>query len=315
MLDVLRGKKIGVIMGGLSAEKEVSLTSGGAVENALRDAGYDVSPIYFNGPSVVDEIRKAAPDVVFVALHGRWGEDGVIQGLLAIMGIPYTGAGVPRSALAMDKALTKQVLIYHGIPTAEFVTLTKGRFNPKKTQAELIGYPLVVKPVTLGSTIGMSFVYEEKDLPPALELAFRHDERVMLERFIEGREITAGVLGDQALPLVEIVAPGGVYDYQAKYESHETRYICPAVLDGETESIIKELALKVFDALQCYGAGRVDFRVDKDGNPYVLEINTIPGMTGTSLLPKAAAAAGIDFTGLVETILVGALHRHESKGL
>src|SRR5512143_466718 len=184
MIDVLKGKKIGVIMGGLSAEKEVSLTSGGAIENALRDAGYNVSPIYFNGPDVVDEIRKVRPDVVFVALHGRWGEDGVIQGLLEIMGIPYTGAGVPGSALAMDKSLTKQVLIYHGIPTAEFVTLTKARFNPKKTMAELIGYPLVVKPATLGSTIGMSFVYDEKDLPAALELAFSHDDRDMLERSI-----------------------------------------------------------------------------------------------------------------------------------
>lgn len=315
MLDVLRGKKIGVIMGGLSAEKEVSMTSGGAVLGALRDAGYDVYPIHFTGPSVVDEIRKVSPDVVFVALHGRWGEDGVIQGLLEVMGVPYTGAGVTGSALAMDKSLTKQVLHYHGIPTAEFVTFTEAGMGAAGDAARIIGYPIVVKPATLGSTIGMSFVYGEKDLKAAIELAFAHDGRVMLERFIEGREITAGVLDGRALPLVEVVAPGGVYDYQAKYESHETKYICPADLPKDIEEIIKGLAVKVYEALQCYGAGRVDFRLDAGGRPFVLEMNTIPGMTGTSLLPKAAAAAGMDFTALIETILAGALKRHETKSV
>ena len=309
-MDALKDKKIGVIMGGLSAEKEVSMTSGGAVLKALREAGYNVFPVLFDGGGVIDELRRAAPDVVFIALHGRYGEDGTIQGLLEIMGIPYTGAGVTGSALAMDKAATKKVLTYHGIPTADFVTLHRGRFDPKRTMVEcLLGYPVVVKPSTLGSTIGMSFVYKEKDLLPAIELAFTHDADVLLEKFIEGREITAGVLDGEPLPLVEIVAPGGVYDYQAKYQSHETKYVCPAVLDAVTAMKIQDLAVETYRALQCYGVGRVDFRLDGNGGVWVLEMNTIPGMTATSLLPKAAKAAGLDFTALVERILMGALTR------
>lgn len=311
MIDVLAKKKIGVIMGGLSAEKEVSLTSGGAVENALRDAGYDVHPIYFNGPGVVDEIKAVSPDVIFIALHGRYGEDGTVQGLLDVMGIPFTGAGVAGSAIAMDKAVTKKILKYHGIPTADFVTLRRKGFDPDNTMAESLGYPIVVKPATLGSTIGMSFVYKAGDLPPAIKLAFEHDDEILLEEFIEGREITAGVLDGRPLPLIEIVVPGGVYDYQAKYLSHDNQYLCPAPLDAGTTKKIQGMALEVFHALKCYGVGRVDFRLDKEGIPYVLEMNTIPGMTGSSLLPKAAAAAGIDFTSLIEAVLMGALHRHE----
>jgi len=276
---------------------------------ALEGAGYNVHPIYFNGPGVVDEIRKVSPDIVFLALHGRYGEDGTIQGLLEIMGIPYTGSGVAGSALAMDKSVTKKLLKYHGIPTADFVTLWKDRFDPKDTMAECIGYPLVVKPSTLGSTIGMSFVYEKKDLLPAIELAFEHDREVLLEKFIEGREITAGILNGRKLPLVEIITPKGVYDYEAKYESHDTKYVCPAEVDEKTKKMLQDMALDVFNLLQGHSVGRVDFRLDKDGNPYVLEMNTLPGMTSTSLLPKAAAAVGIEFAGLVETILMGALKR------
>jgi D-alanine-D-alanine ligase len=296
-------------MGGLSAEKDVSMTSGGAVMTALEGAGYNVHPIYFNGPGVIDEIRKVSPDIVFLALHGRYGEDGTIQGLLEIMGIPYTGSGVAGSALAMDKSVTKKLLKYHGIPTADFVTLWKDRFDPKGTMAECIGYPLVVKPSTLGSTIGMSFVHEEKDLLPAIEQAFEHDREVLLEKFIEGREITAGILDGRRLPLVEIITPKGVYDYEAKYESHDTKYVCPAEVDEKTKKMLQDMAHDVFKLLQGHSVGRVDFRLDKDGNPYVLEMNTLPGMTSTSLLPKAAAAVGIDFAGLVETILMGALKR------
>lgn len=312
MIDVLAKKKIGVIMGGLSAEKEVSMTSGGAVENALKDAGYNVAPIYFHDHGLVEEIRKASPDVVFIALHGRYGEDGCVQGLLEVMGIPYTGAGVAGSMLAMDKSVTKKILKYHGIPTADFVTLNKARFDPKVTMAECLGYPMVVKPATLGSTIGMSFVYSEAELLPGIEKAFEHDSEVIIEKFVDGREVTAGILDDAPLPLVEIVVPGGVYDYEAKYLSHDNKYICPAVLDGAMTKKLQGLALDVFRALYGYSVGRVDFRLDDGGNPYVLEMNTIPGMTATSLLPKAAAAAGIDFTQLVETILMGALRRYEA---
>jgi len=310
VIDLLKGKKIGVLMGGLSAEREVSMTSGGAVADALRDAGYDVAAIVLDGPGVVDEIRKAAPDVVFIALHGRFGEDGTIQGLLEIMGIPYTGSGVIGSALAMDKSVTKKILKAHGIPTAEFITVWKDEYNPKTDYTARIGCPLVVKPSTLGSTIGMSFVHDPNEMRTAMELAFSHDEEVVVERFIEGREITAGILGGLKLPLVEIKPAGGVYDYNAKYMSHYTEYVCPAAVDPKTELMIQDIALEVFRALQGYGVGRVDFRLDRGKNPYVLEMNTIPGMTGTSLLPKAAARAGIDFTSLCETILISALERN-----
>ena len=296
-------------MGGLSAEKEVSMTSGNAVLKALQDAGYNALPIVYNGPDVVQELKRVEPDVVFLALHGRYGEDGTIQGLLETMGIPYTGAGVTGSAIAMDKSVTKKILKYHGIPTADFVTLHKGSFDPANTFAGCLGYPLVVKPSTLGSTIGMGFVYKPEELMPAIELGFRHDDEVVLEQFIEGREITAGILDGKKLPLVEIITPGGVYDYRLKYQSHETRYVCPAELDAKTAAMLQDIAMDVFNALHGYGVGRVDFRLDKENRPFVLEMNTLPGMTGTSLLPKAAAAAGISFTALIETILAGAFRR------
>jgi len=311
MIDALKDKKIGVIMGGLSAEKEVSLTSGNAVLAALKGAGYDAVAILFDGPGLVDEIRKAAPDVIFVALHGRYGEDGSVQGLLEVMGLPYTGSGVTGSAIAMDKAVTKKLLRYHCIPTADFVCVKRGGFFMDDPALLAIGLPLVVKPSTLGSTIGMSFVYDYNDLPAAVALAFEHDREVVIEKYIAGRELTAGILGGDPLPLVEIVPAGGVYDYKAKYQSHDTKYVCPAVIDGATTKLIQGLAVDVFRALDGYGVGRVDFRLDDSGAPYVLEMNTIPGMTATSLLPKAAAATGMDFTALVERILKGALARNE----
>lgn len=309
MIELLASKKIGVMMGGLSAEKEVSMTSGNAVLKALKDAGYNAHPIVYNGPDIVEELKRVAPDVVFLALHGRYGEDGTVQGFLETMGIPYTGAGVIGSAIAMDKSVTKKILKYHGLPTADFVTLHKDSFDPEDTLAGCLGYPLVVKPSTLGSTIGMSFVYKPEELMPAIELGFKHDDEIVIEQFIEGREITAGILDGRKLPLVEIITPGGVYDYQLKYQSHETRYVCPAELDEKTTATLQDIAMDVFKALHGYGVGRVDFRLDRENRPFVLEMNTIPGMTGTSLLPKAAAAAGMDFTSLIETILVGGLNR------
>ncbi|HEY3346849.1 MAG TPA: D-alanine--D-alanine ligase [Nitrospirota bacterium] len=312
MIEQLKDKKIGVMMGGLSAEREVSMNSGRAVEAALREAGYDVRPIVFAGPDIIEEIKKSGPDVIFLALHGRYGEDGTIQGLLEILGIPYTGPGVLCSAIAMDKAVTKELLMQNGIPTADFVRLTPDIFDASKL-VNTLGWPVVVKPASLGSTIGMSFVYEEKDLLPAVELAFRHDDTVLLERFIKGREVTVGIVGGTALPVVEIIPQGGVYDYEAKYQSTTTRYVCPAELTERTTKVIQDLAVDVFEALRGEGASRVDFRLDEDGKPWVLEMNTIPGMTGTSLLPKAAKAAGMGFAALIETVLLEALKRHEAK--
>jgi D-alanine-D-alanine ligase len=306
MLDILANKKIAVLMGGLSAEREVSLSSGAAVLDALKDAGYNVMPVVYDGPRLVQDLCEIKPDMVFLALHGKFGEDGTVQGLLETMGLTYTGTGVTGSAIAMDKAITKKLLKYHDIPTAEFMVLRK---DSDTSAVGRIGYPVVVKPSTQGSTIGMSFVYSADELAPALELAFLHDMEAVVEKYIEGREVTAGILGDHALPLVEIVPKSGVYDYDAKYLTHDTKYVCPAELDEALEKRLKALAKEVFSVLQGYGYARVDFRVDKDGNPYVLEMNTLPGMTSTSLLPKAAAAAGLSFGQLIELMLEGALRR------
>ncbi len=306
MLDILADKKIAVLMGGLSAEREVSLASGEAVLDALKDAGYKATAVVYDGPGLVQELYEIKPDLVFLALHGKFGEDGTVQGLLETMALPYTGAGVTGSAIAIDKAITKKLLKYHNIPTAEFVTLTKGA---DASSVGRIGYPVVVKPATQGSTIGMSFVYSEEELAPALELAFSHDVEAVVEKYIEGREVTAGILDGNALPLVEIVPKSGVYDYDAKYLTHDTKYVCPAELDEALEKRVKALAKEVFSVLQGYGYARVDFRVDREGNPYVLEMNTLPGMTSTSLLPKAAQAAGLSFVQLIELMLEGALRR------
>jgi D-alanine-D-alanine ligase len=306
MVDILSNKKIAVLMGGLSAEREVSLSSGAAVLDALKNAGYNAAPVVYDGPRLVQDLYEIKPDIVFLALHGKFGEDGTVQGLLETMGLTYTGTGVTGSAIAMDKAITKKILKYHDIPTAEFVVLRK---DSDTSAVGRIGYPVVVKPSTQGSTIGMTFVYSADELAPALELAFLHDVEAVVEKYIEGREVTAGILGDNALPLVEIVPKSGVYDYDAKYLTHDTKYVCPAELDEALEKRLKELAKEVFSVLQGYGYARVDFRVDKDGNPYVLEMNTLPGMTSTSLLPKAAAAAGLSFGQLIELMLEGALRR------
>lgn len=308
--DILSDKKIGVVMGGLSPEREVSLASGRAVLDALAGAGYDALPIEFNGPDVVDALRAAAPGVVFLALHGSPGEDGPMQGLMEILRIPYTGSGVLGSAVSMDKAATKKLLVYHGIKTAEFFAVRRAEKAAVEGQARALGLPLVVKPANLGSTIGMSFVYSWEELAPAVELAFSHDPAIVIERYIPGRELTVGVLGGRALPVVEILAPGGVYDYAAKYTGGKTRYVCPAELDPDTARSLRETALAVFRILNGYSMGRVDFRLDEKGGAYVLEMNTIPGLTSTSLLPKAAQAAGIGFLELIETMLTDALVRY-----
>ena len=307
MLESLANKKIVVLMGGLSAERDVSLSSGAAVLEALSGAGYNAVPIVYDGPELVEELAETKPDIVFLALHGKFGEDGTVQGLLESMGLPYTGTGVIGSAIAMDKAITKKILKFHNIPTADFVIVKNS--SSDLPRAESLGLPVVVKPSTQGSTIGMSFVYSMEEMLPALKIAFSHDRETVVEKYIEGREITAGILNGAPLPLVEIVPKSGVYDYDAKYLTHDTEYICPAKLAPQLEDRIKAMALDVFDALHGYGYARVDFRVDKDGNPYVLEMNTLPGMTSTSLLPKAAAAAGLNFRELIERMLEGALRR------
>ncbi len=301
-----KGKKIAVLMGGTSREREISLKSGQACLTALQAKGYRALPV--DAKENLPEVLKAlAVEVAFVALHGRRGEDGTVQGLLEVMGIPYTGSGVLSSALALDKVQAKRIMEAEMIPTPDhrLVHYPQGLSSPLADPDFLIP-PLMVKPAREGSTLGASRVDKEADLLPAIELAYSHDRTLLVERFIPGQEIAAGIIDGEALPLIEICPGHGHYDYAAKYTAGSTDYLVPARLNEKLASVCQELALKLYQALDCRGQARVDLIVDSGGQPYFLELNTIPGMTETSLLPKAAAAAGISFNDLVERILLGA---------
>jgi len=291
---------VAVLMGGRSAEREISLMSGNAVLAALTRKGVDASA-FDTRDRDVHELRSHGFDRVFIALHGRYGEDGTVQGALELMGIPYTGSGVMASSLAMDKWRTKLVWIASGIPTPRFAMLEEG--SDFKAVLNDLGLPLIVKPSREGSTIGLTKVTRAQDVEAAYRKAVKCDEMVLAEEFIAGAEITASILGEQALPLIRIDAPGGSYDYQAKYFSKETRYFCPSGLARVQESKIQALALKASRILDCRGWGRVDVMLDANGEPYLLEANTVPGMTGHSLVPMAAKVAGIPFDDLVVRIL------------
>ena len=297
--------RVGVLMGGLSAEREVSLKTGGAIAGALKGKGYRTVNLDV-GRDIAVQMRRQAIEIAFVALHGRGGEDGAIQGLLETMEIPYTGSGILSSALAMDKKYSKWIFRTHRLPTAPFIVLAEPPPPSRHWPFPQLRPPVVVKPTCEGSTIGISLVKKPVDLAPALKSAFRCGSEVMVEKYVPGRELTVGVLAGRPLPVVEIVAPGGFYDYRAKYRSSSTRYLVPAPLDGRRARRLQEMAVKAHGALDCRGATRVDFRLTPEGRPYILEVNTIPGMTATSLLPKAAAEAGISFEGLVEKILLEA---------
>ena len=292
--------KVAVLLGGRSAEREISLMSGNAVLAALKRKGVDAHA-FDTGDRDLHELRIQGFDRVFIALHGRYGEDGTVQGALELMGIPYTGSGVMASSLAMDKWRTKLVWIAAGIPTPRFVMLeadTDFKVVPKD-----LGLPLIVKPSREGSTIGLTKVSRAQDMEAAYRKALEYDDMVLAEEFIAGAEVTASILGEQALPLIRIEAPGGSYDYQAKYFSDETRYYCPSGLPAAQESRIQALALKASRILDCRGWGRVDVMLDAKGEPFLLEANTVPGMTGHSLVPMAAKVAGIQFDDLVVRIL------------
>jgi len=304
--DALKDKKIAVLMGGVSAERGISLKTGAAILGSLKDAGYDAFEVRYDGPDVAVLLADAAPDVVFVALHGRKGEDGAAQGMLEVMEIPYTGSGVLASALAMDKVVTKKLLAVDGIDTPPYVALRKG-VDPEDGSGVNIKPPLVIKPVREGSTIGMSFIFDEGPIGDALATAFEYDGTVLVESYIPGRELTVSVIDGEPLPAVEIIPEGGIYDFEAKYASSKTRYVCPAELDEAVAGEISRTAARAYALVGCSGAARVDFRLGDDGRAYVLEVNTIPGMTETSLLPKAAGAAGMSFTELIEKILESAV--------
>jgi len=295
-----KDKKIAVLMGGLSAEREISLRSGNACLKALIKRGYNTASIDA-GRDLPLRLKDEGIDVAFIALHGRYGEDGTVQGLLEIMGIPYTGSGVLASAIAINKAATKDVLISKGIRTPAFFTLKRAEY----ARDLRVGFPAVVKPAKEGSTIGISIVREKKELLPALDEAFRFDSLVIVEDFVKGREVTVSVLDGNPLAIVEVRPKSGFYDFQSKYTPGMTEYICPAEISADAGDVCKEMAVSVYNALGCSGAARVDMIIDEAG-PQAIEINTIPGMTETSLLPKAAACEGMGFEDLVEKILDGA---------
>jgi len=292
--------KVAVLFGGRSAEREISLMSGGAVLQALQHAGVDAHA-FDPAQREVLEIKRDGFQRVFIALHGRYGEDGTVQGALELMGIPYTGSGVMSSALSMDKVRTKMVWVACGLPTPKWRELRAD--SDWKEVAYALGLPLIVKPAREGSTLGLTKVVRAEEMADAYALAARYDALVLAEEFVEGTELTAAFLGDRALPLVRIEAPEGKYDYQNKYFSDETRYFCPCGLPPSEEEPIQQMVMRAAAALGCSGWGRADLIRRRDGTVSLLEMNTSPGMTGHSLVPMAAKAAGIEFEQLVLRIL------------
>lgn len=303
--EELLAKRIGVLMGGVSAEREVSLSSGAAVLDALKSLGYDAVGVDLK-EDAARRIWESRIQVAFVALHGRWGEDGVIQGLLEAMGIPYTGSGVLASALGMDKVRSRWIFERHGLPVPPYKLLT-----PQEARSFVPGLqgpdlPLVVKPSREGSSIGVHIVREKGDLRVALEEALSFGHQVLVERYIPGREIQVGILDDRALGAIEIRPKLEFYDYSAKYTDGLAEHIFPAPLEAERYQRALDLALEAHRLLGCEGGTRVDMRLEEPGDFHVLEVNTLPGMTPLSLLPEIAAGVGIGFAELCERILFGA---------
>lgn len=300
--------RVAVLMGGWSAERQVSLWSGQAVLEALCSRGVNAEGVDVSRARLL-ALPGEGFDLAFIALHGPGGEDGVVQGLLEIAGLPYTGSGVLASALAMDKLRTKLVWAAAGIPTPPYRMMYSAAEAPSVV-AEL-GLPLFVKPATEGSTIGVTKVTEAEALVHAFDLARQYGPAVLVERFIVGPEYTASILGRETLPLIRIDVPTGLYDFKAKYQSDATRYQCPCDLPVEREAALRELALRAFDVLDARGWGRIDLMLDERGQPWLLELNTVPGMTSHSLVPMAAKARGLSFDELVWRILMMAYKNTE----
>lgn len=292
--------KVAVLLGGRSAEREISLRSGKAVLDALRRQGVNAQA-FDPSEQPMEALLRQGFNRVHIALHGRYGEDGTVQGALELMGLPYTGSGVMASALAMDKWRTKLLWEAVGISTPRHALLNAQ--SDLDAVIKALGLPLIVKPSREGSTIGLTKVTAAGDLRAAWELAAKHDTMVLAEQFIEGVELTVAILGETALPLVRIQTAGGLYDYEAKYISGDTRYFCPSGVSAAQEQVIQAQALQAHKILGCEGWGRVDVMLDNSGKPYFLETNTSPGMTDHSLVPMAAKAAGISFEDLVLRIL------------
>lgn len=295
--EVLKAQRVGVLMGGRSSERDISFKSGKAVIQGLKRRGYNVTAIDVD-PDLAIKLKRKHIGAAFIALHGRWGEDGSVQGLLEIMGIPYTGSGVLGSAMAMDKVVMKMMFESMGIP------------SPAYTQAEDGGtvhfpLPFVVKPASEGSTIGISIVKKQKEVMAAIKKARMFDKKVMIEKYIEGDEITVGIVNGEALPVVQVKPSSGFYDFEAKYTKGMTEYIVPAKIDKTIAKKAGDIAMEVYKAFELAGCVRIDMLVDDD-LPKVIDINTSPGMTETSLVPKAWESLGRTFDELVEAILMEA---------
>ncbi|PIU57869.1 MAG: D-alanine--D-alanine ligase [Deltaproteobacteria bacterium CG07_land_8_20_14_0_80_38_7] len=303
MKNKWKDKKIGVLMGGITKERDISLRTGTAISSSLKRRGYNVEDIDV-GLDVIDKLKTEKIDVAFIALHGKFGEDGCIQGLLEIMRIPYTGSGVVGSSVGMDKIIADTVAKQIGIklPEERFFDMNKG--IPEHFVKELdISYPVVVKPSREGSTINISIVDDATKLLDAIRLASKSDNKIIVQQYIKGKELTVGLINGRALPVLEIVPKSGFYDYNSKYTKGMTEYIVPARISEKCAEKLQQNSAKMFTALDCSGAARCDFILKDDDDAYFLEINTIPGMTELSLVPKAAAHIGISFDDLVEDIL------------
>lgn len=293
----LKRKRIAVLYGGKSFEREISIKSGAAVLNSLIKLGHNATGIDA-AENLVEKLKKEKIEIAFIALHGRWGEDGTVQGLLEIMGIPYTGSGVLGSSIALDKTIMKLLFESTGIPTPAYLI---------STSSHTVAFPLpfVVKPANEGSTIGISIVREKKEIARAIRVARRYDRKIVIEEYIKGSEITVGIVNGKALPVIEVKPSSGFYDFHAKYTKGMTEYIIPAKIKRATANRARGIALKVYEMFELSGCARIDMLVQGD-NPLVIDINTSPGMTETSLVPKAWGHLGGTFDGLVEEILKGA---------
>ncbi len=295
-LETLKHKNIGVLMGGTSSEREISLKTGRSIYKALHQEGY--KPLALDvGKNIVADLKKHKIAVAFIALHGPMGEDGAIQGLLEVMGIPYTSSGVLASALAMDKVKAKEVFQTHQIPTPAWQVVRKGQ------KVRVQKYPVVVKPVRQGSAVGVTIVENQSQLPGALRQSFRYEKTAIIEQYIQGKELTVGVLNDHPLPVIRIIPQNKFYDFESKYAPGGSRHLIPAGISASLEKKARVLGVAAHQSLGCRGATRVDMILDNKNRLFVLEVNTIPGMTETSLLPEAAKASGYSFNKLVLAIL------------
>lgn len=300
-------RRVGVLMGGTSAEREISLATGNGVAKALKDRGHEVVPVVLGAGRPADQaLRDAAVDVAFLALHGRLGEDGCIQGMLEVMGIPYTGSSVLGSALAMDKLKAKEMFRLHNVPTPPYYVATEADLPELEELHGSFGFPVIVKPRGEGSSVGLGMANSLSELRASLEHALDHDRFALVERYVKATEVHVGIIDGRVLGAIEVVPKSGLYDYAAKYTPGETEYIMPPRIAPTRARGVMNLAERAARALGCTGACRVDLLVTEGENEYVLEVNTLPGMTPTSLLPKIAEHAGIDYASLCEAILEGA---------